>query len=471
MTSYGTTPDEDEPFFGSSSGYQERSGSYDERLAKEQSNNVWKGRTWGLASAVLLGLLGMFAYVSSGLSDLSSPGMNLAASPKASTMGSEAAKASLRKASAMKQRESVMGSDGRVIRMATSDSEKYGFTAKDIFEAKMKGADEEKLWKYFLEFASLEKKDYAGLPKENKALQAKYDVFISNVMKTHEKNLAAIKSGKGATYGINRYADITAEEKKALLSYNADGKEERMARLQKMGMNVTNRTPLKYMGDSTDVDWTGTLATTYILDQGFCGACWAVTATEQLETDSIAAGITSIDDWFSAEYLLDCDTFDQGCLGGNPELAWLWLWEKSGMVLATDYGDGSVMQSAYTDASSSAGECQDPSGDAVATPIGYYTLSTEEEMKDYVQSTGPISICYAAQDILDYSSGIITECSGVPDHCSQIVGFTDNGTDRYFTVRNSWSDKWGTGGYFFLEYGSDLCSITYEANHLLVEAP
>lgn len=474
MSSYGTNPDdEDHPFFGDSAGYQERSGSYDQREANERSSNVLKGRTLGLASVVLLGLLGMFAYITSGtsLGSVDNSDMNLAASGSATTKATMyGSKASMKNVAA-KQRQSLMGSDGKVIRKSMSDVERYGFSAEDLHEAKMKGTDEDYLWSSFLTYAIVEKKEYATHSNESTVLQAKYLLFVDNVMKTHIKNVATTEMGKGATYGINKFSDISAEEKSALLSYKADGKEARMAKLQSAGMKVLSKTPEKVMGASSEVDWTGSLATTYIQDQGYCGGCWAIAATEQLETDSIAAGITDIDDWFSAEYLLDCDSYDLGCLGGNPEWGWLWLWENSGMVLATDYGDGSEMlESAYNGTSAETDACRDPTGDAVVTPVGYYTLSTEEDMKNYVQATGPISVCYAAEDILDYSSGVVTSCSGVPDHCSQIVGFTENGTDSWYTVRNSWGEDFGESGYFYLAYGSNLCTVDYESNYLLVEA-
>ena len=62
--SYGTINEaEESPLI---SGRYERSSSEDERLEINKSSDVWRGRTLRFAGAVLLALLGIFAYVSTG---------------------------------------------------------------------------------------------------------------------------------------------------------------------------------------------------------------------------------------------------------------------------------------------------------------------------------------------------------------------------------------------------------------------
>lgn len=81
--------------------------------------------------------------------------------------------------------------------------------------------------------------------------------------------------------------------------------------------------------------------------------------------------------------------------------------------------------------------------------VNYTELETEDEMQDYVLSTGPLSICVAASTWSSYSSGIITTCDTVVDHCVQAVGIdTDN---DYWIVRNSWGTNWGVKGYIYVK--------------------
>ena len=320
----------------------------------------------------------------------------------------------------------------------------------------------------FNEFAATENKDYKDLPDSDARKQERFKVFVENIANTYKKQKAsdantAIKNK--ASFGVNKFADLTPDEKKKLLSFNKDSLKQKKEELAAMGARMEKNQVAKYTGTDTNVDWTGTLATTYIIDQGFCGCCWAVSATEQMESDSIAQGVSTIDDWFSTEYVTACDNTNLGCDGGNTETAWYWLYESGGIMLASDYGDGEPLQSRGLVARA----CVVEEGvDMVSKPIAYGTVATEEQMKDYVLSTGPLSICYAAEDVLDYTGGIMTSCGGEVDHCSQIVGINMDAETPYWIVRNSWGSAWGESGYFYLAYGSNLCDITYDPHYLQV---
>ena len=118
-------------------------------------------------------------------------------------------------------------------------------------------------------------------------------------------------------------------------------------------------------------------------------------------------------------------------------------------------------------------DCREPSGDKVSIPTAFTTLKDEEDLKNYVLSTGPLSVCYAASTILEYTNGIVSDCPTdiEPDHCSTIVGYSEEGGIPHWIVRNSWGADWGESGYFRLAYGSNQCKITYLTNYVTVEAP
>jgi C1A family cysteine protease len=96
----------------------------------------------------------------------------------------------------------------------------------------------------------------------------------------------------------------------------------------------------KYIGDTDSVDWTGIL-TTGVKDQGYCGSCWAVSATEQIETDSILAGLLNTTDTLSVQQIVSCDTssngvsasmVNYGCNGGNTETAYEYIESVGGLT-------------------------------------------------------------------------------------------------------------------------------------------
>ena len=69
-----------------------------------------------------------------------------------------------------------------------------------------------------------------------------------------------------------------------------------------------------------------------------------------------------------------------------------------------------------------------------------------------VAQYGPASVCVNAETWNDYVSGVLSTeaCGGYGygdlDHCVQLVGYSDEGEEPYFTIRNSWSTMWGENG-------------------------
>ena len=73
---------------------------------------------------------------------------------------------------------------------------------------------------------------------------------------------------------------------------------------------------------------TGTY-TTPVKDQGYCGSCWAFSATEQIESDCMrVSGETPI---LSPEQITQCDSTSYGCNGGWTENAYDYVQSAGGM--------------------------------------------------------------------------------------------------------------------------------------------
>ena len=83
-------------------------------------------------------------------------------------------------------------------------------------------------------------------------------------------------------------------------------------------------------------------------------------------------------------------------------------------------------------------------------------------MAEYVQTTGPLSVCVDASEWGTYTSGVLSTCGQAVDHCVQAVGIDTK--DGYWKVRNSWGTAWGERGFIRVQYGNNTCNITSDSN-------
>lgn len=277
-------------------------------------------------------------------------------------------------------------------------------------------------------------KNYAADEEEYR-----HQVFSENLAAAREQQ----KSNPLATFGPNQFSDLTATEfQQRLMGWVPDTSDLPAA----PKVNITVALP-------TDKDWTG-VATTPIKDQGACGSCWAFSATEQLESDLMLQSGTMMQ--LAPQELVDCKgdhTRRSGCNGGFPSAGYKVIQQLGGMEAESDYP--------YTARN---GYCRFSKNKVKATIQSYQSVGTdnEEEMMNYVLSTGPLSVCGMAGTWQSYSGGIMSNCpqQGRDGHCFQIVGFGSENGNKYWKVRNSWGQRWGEDGFIRLAYGSNQCGIT-----------
>ncbi|KAL7572905.1 hypothetical protein ACA910_004549 [Epithemia clementina (nom. ined.)] len=196
----------------------------------------------------------------------------------------------------------------------------------------------------------------------------------------------------------------------------------------------------------------------------------------------------------SIQELLDCDTTaDQGCTGGNPLLAFDFIY-KYGLVDWTDYpytagfsqvdGTAALSPSAPTMASTlswswswlststtkSANKdthnnkndivdqenaCQFQQTRApVATALAWGRIPphNEQYMEWVLRHIGPIAVGIngAAPSFLSYQGGIYDDfnCSTtIANHALLIVGYGQEEVVKYWIARNSWGTEWGENGF------------------------
>lgn len=282
--------------------------------------------------------------------------------------------------------------------------------------------------------------------------------FLTNTV--DKRNDDESTKGKGtATHGVTKFADLTDDEFKSTFLGYKDTAKSKERRLVQKNSNAKAATIAKYTGTSTYVDWSD-VYTTAVKDQGYCGSCWAFSATEQIESASIIAGILTTDDKLSPEQIVQCDTTDDGCDGGNTDTAFDYVKSAGGIELSSTYP--------YTSYYDVTGTCTSDSSDFVVTVDDYFSVSTETEMESYVLSTGPLSVCLAASTWSSYTMGIVSTCSTDVDHCVQVTGYSAD--ESYWLVRNSWGTDWGMEGYILIESGVDMCEIAYDPLYVSVSA-
>jgi len=299
--------------------------------------------------------------------------------------------------------------------------------------------DNESISNLFDNFKITYNKSYDTIEEES----LRYNYFNHFLSLIDERN----GNDSYAIHGITKFADLSDEEfRQNLLGCKST---------TNMNNNAKHAYINNYDGSETYVNWAD-VYTTAVKDQGYCGSCWAFSATEQIESDAIRVGLLTTSDTLSPEQIVQCDSVDDGCNGGNTATAFEYVRTAGGIESEAQYP--------YTSYYDVTGTCNSNSTNYRVTVDEYYMISDESDMISHIFSTGPISICLDASTWSSYVSGIITTCGMEVDHCVQAVGM--NLAEDYWIVRNSWGTEWGNEGYIFLESGSNMCNIAYDPKYV-----
>lgn len=271
--------------------------------------------------------------------------------------------------------------------------------------------------------------------------------FVENLRLIDQRNADERKAGGSAVHDITTFADMSQAEFASRY-------------LQARPSMKTSSAPVAevppYTGSKTSVDWTG-VYTTPVKNQGYCGSCWAFSAAEQIESDSMRVLKTSYK--LSPEQITQCDSTSYGCNGGWTEHAYKYVKNAGGIETEKDYP--------YTSSNGVTGKCHSDSSKYVIKVGGYTTVKGETNMANYMLSTGPLSVCLDANNWNSYTGGIMKNCGKQVDHCVQAVG-VNTGSNGYWKVRNSWGSSWGESGYIRLAYGANTCDITSDPTYVSV---
>lgn len=209
-----------------------------------------------------------------------------------------------------------------------------------------------------------------------------------------------------------------------------------------------------------------------IINQGSCGSCFAVATADMLSARMRILSGNKKKPNFSADRVIKCAFYAQGCHGGFPYLA---------SKYHQDFGSVTQETQPYT---GSDGKCpsikaKQYSSRAVGYKYvgGYYGASGEKAMLRELFDHGPMVVGFeVGLGFHTYGNGIFEALGKLPEknhwervnHAVVVVGY-GKGKDAkcktvpYWIVKNSWGSFWGENGYFRIRRGDDNLNIEHMA--------
>ncbi|XP_047237933.1 procathepsin L-like [Girardinichthys multiradiatus] len=286
-------------------------------------------------------------------------------------------------------------------------------------------------------------------------------VWEKNLRKIELHNLEYSMAKHTYNQGMNQFGDMTNEEFVQIMN---GYKPEYEGKLKKSLFIKPN-----FLEVPSAVDWRGKGYVTPVKNQGYCGSCWAFSATGALEGQQFRKTSRLVS--LSEQNLVDCSRSEgnMGCHGGWMDWAFQYVMANRGLDSEASYpyvGRDQFCQ--YNPMYNSAD----------VTGIIDISRGCERALMEAVAAVGPVSVAIDAghSSFQFYQSGIYYEqfCSSSKlNHGVLVVGYgfqtSLSSVSNYWIVKNSWSTSWGNNGYIYMAKDrNNNCGIASVASYPLV---
>ena len=312
---------------------------------------------------------------------------------------------------------------------------------------------DEKIFQKFQKFIDKYNKHYDSVEE----LMQRFRIFKSHLLSLHDKkDKNEITSHH--TISITKFSDLTEEEfRKQYCGLKVN--KSNFENLKKVTLKKDLKLPEAFDW-VLDKDVLGTPKNQYS-----CGSCWAFSIVGHLE--ALYYMKYGEHKTFSEQQLVDCDSYDEGCDGGEFLPAYKWIKENGGLQSDIDYPYQARDQICSQDQSRN-----------IVKISSYELLDTtdEEVIKQYLYEHGPLAIGINAYPLNWYARGVIdwgTDNCAHDDinHAVILVGYghdDEEGLD-YWRIRNSWGENWGEKGYFRVSRGKGTCGVNQHISSATIE--
>ncbi|XP_068981930.1 uncharacterized protein [Bombus flavifrons] len=263
-----------------------------------------------------------------------------------------------------------------------------------------------------------------------------------------------------AEYGVTMFADLTPKEFKArYLGLRPELKHENEIPLPEAEIPDVSL-PLKF-------DWRDHSVVTPVKDQGQCGSCWAFSVTGNVEGQYAIKHNQLLS--LSEQELVDCDSLDEGCNGGDMGNAYKAIERLGGLELESDYPYDAKDE-----------KCHFLQNKAKVQVVSAVNITSDEKrMAQWLVKNGPISVGINANAMQFYFGGVSHPLNFLCnpknlDHGVLIVGY---GISKYplfhkelpyWIIKNSWGPRWGERGYYRVYRGDGTCGVNTMATSAVV---
>ncbi|XP_036847143.2 procathepsin L-like isoform X2 [Manis javanica] len=238
------------------------------------------------------------------------------------------------------------------------------------------------------------------------------------------------------TMAMNAFGDMTNEEFR-----------QAMNTVQKQKYETGEVFPVPSLAEiPPSVDWREKGYVTPVKNQGWCGSCWAFSATGALEGQMFRKTGKLVP--LSEQNLVDCSGHqgNGGCRGGTANFAFQYVIDNRGLDSEQSYPYHGKNE-----------PCKYKPEYSAANVTGFHGIPAQEkDLEVTVANVGPISVSIDAskQTFQFYKEGIYYDanCSSQnQDHAVLVVGYGFEGAEsddnKYWIVKNSWGTGWGMNGY------------------------